>query len=104
MYFELFAHIRDYNPSPKCVCGSNKTERDYANDVSSILGSVKKSDSELKTVGDLANRNRDRMSEDQRVDLHHRHNDYKEVASQKELPKGMQRITKPKIKTKWTKP
>jgi putative FmdB family regulatory protein len=101
-YFELFFYIKDYIPNPKCECGSKNTERDYIQDVSSIMGSVKKSDSELKTIGDLANRNRDRMSEDQVEALHIKHNSYKETASEKELPKGMSRIKKPKQKPKWT--
>lgn len=63
--------------------------------------SVKKADSELKTIGDLANRNRDRMSEDERVTLYKKHNDYKDQESQKELPKGMSRIKKSKSKIKW---
>lgn len=101
-YFENFFYIKDYIPNPKCDCGSTNTERNYFQDLTSIVSSVKKSDSELKTIGDLANRNRDRMSDDQRNNLHKQHNDYKDEVSSKELPKGMSRIKKPKTKTKWT--
>lgn len=100
--FELFFPIKDYISNPCCECGSNKTERNYIEDFSTILGSVRKADSELKTVGDLANRNRDRLSEDQKQSLHKKHNDYKEQQSTKELPKGMSRVKKPLTKPKWT--
>lgn len=99
--FELFFYIKDYIESPVCPkCSNHKTERSYMDDVSSIQNSIIKHDSELKTVGDLANRNRDRLSNDQKESLYHKHNNYKE-SSNKPLPKGMNRIKKPP-KTKWT--
>jgi hypothetical protein len=88
--------------NPVCDCGSNHTERNYLEDFSTIIGSVRKSDSELKTVGDLANRNRDRLSNDEKLALQKKHNDYKEQESIKQLPTGMSRIKKPKTKPKWT--
>lgn len=64
--------------------------------------SVKKSDDQLKTLGDLANRNRDKLSEDQKVELYSKHNSYKdEPVSEKPLPKGLSRLKK-QPKTKWT--
>jgi len=69
--------------------------------MTTINGSIKKSDSELKTLGDLANRNRDRLNDDQKASLHAKHNAYKEQESTKELPSGMSRIKKPKNKIKW---
>lgn len=99
--FELFAYIKDYNPKPNCVyCKSKNVSRLYCLDVLSQAASVKKSDSELKTIGDLARRNSDRMSDDEKISLYHKHNDYKEQDSNKELPSGMSRIKKPP-KTFW---
>lgn len=99
--FEIFASIKDYIARPNCLyCRSNKTFRSYIDDISSVHGSIKKHDSELRTIGDLANRNRDKMSDDQKNDLYKKHNDYKESAD-KPLPKGMNRIQKSK-KIKWT--
>lgn len=100
--FELFAHIRDYDPEPKCVkCKSSKTHRLYMNDVASQSVAVRKADSELKTVGDLAMRNTDRMSVDEKTHLYMKHNDYKENKEEtKPLPSGMSRIKKPP-KIKW---
>jgi len=63
--------------------------------------SIKKTDSELSTIGDLANRNRDRLSDDEKIALHKKHNSYKDAVSNKELPKGMSRMKKPSQKTKW---
>jgi hypothetical protein len=77
--------------------------RSYLDDAKTIIaGSVKKSDNELKTLGDLARRNTDRMSDDQKEILQTKHNKYKEQQSVKQLPKGMSRMNKPKHKTKWT--
>ena len=100
--FELFWLIKDYQEHPKCeFCSSKKTNRYYQDDVASVMGCVKKSDSELKTVGDLANRNRDKMSEDQKKELFIKHNEYKESTQEKPLPKGMSRLKK-QSKRKWT--
>jgi hypothetical protein len=101
--FEIVCSIKDYTDKQSCpMCKSSSTSRSYIDDCMNISGSVKKSDSELKTLGDLANRNRDRLSDDTKIALHKKHNEYKDVAFQKELPKGMSRIEKPKTKTKWT--
>lgn len=99
--FELFFYIKDYRESPKCVsCKSVKTHRLYTRDVLTQSASVKKSDSELKTIGDLAKRNSDKMSEDQKQYLHQKHNSYKYEQSDKQLPTGMSRLKKPP-KPKW---
>lgn len=99
--FELFFHIKDYIENPKCIsCGSSLTNRLYCKDIATQVASVKKSDSELKTIGDLANRNRDKMSEDQKRDLYKKHNDYKEHKEEKPLPTGMSRMKKGQ-KTIW---
>lgn len=98
--FELFSYLADYTDHPPCeYCSSKKTDRSYIDDL--CVGFVKKADSELNTIGDLANRNRDRMSQDEKISLHDKHNSYKEKESHAELPKGMNRMTKPKIKNKW---
>ena len=100
--FELLFSYSQYVEHPKCVeCGSTKTNRNLLLDANTISGSVKKSDGELKTIGDLANRNRDKLSDDEKQRLYNKHNSYKETKSSKALPKGMTRMTKDK-KTKWT--
>jgi putative FmdB family regulatory protein len=98
--FEIFLTIKEYKEHPKCsLCESKKTYRSYQDDI--CTGFVKKTDAELSTIGDLANRNRDRMSDDQKQSLYVKHNEYKDSAFQKELPSGMSRMKKPKQKTKW---
>jgi putative FmdB family regulatory protein len=99
--FELFFYIKDYIEQPKCVhCQSSITHRHYIKDVSTQNASVRKSDSELKTIGDLANRNRDKLSDDQKTELYQKHNSYKEHKEEKPLPKGMSRMKKG-VKTIW---
>lgn len=94
--FELFFNIKDYIESPSCEkCKSKKTSRSYQDDLASMTGSVIKADSELKTVGDLANRNRDRLSDDNKKALYAKHNAYKDDFHLK-LPSNMSRISKPK--------
>ena len=100
--FELFFHISDYVDSPKCLsCRSKQTHRSYVHDLMSVSASVKKSDSELKTIGDLANRNRDKLSDDEKIHLYDKHNKYKDQELEKQLHKGMSRIKKPKKTMKW---
>lgn len=95
--FELFYYIKEYQSNPICSkCLSKKTHRLYAADVATQYTSVKKTDSELKTVGDLAKRNTDRMSNDEKAYLKHKHNEYKENKPDAPLPTGMSRVKKPK--------
>lgn len=99
--FELFFHIKDYIEKPQCInCGKTDTNRLYCKDVGTQVASVKKSDSELKTIGDLANRNRDRLSNDEKSALYHKHNSYKENQPDTPLPAGMSRMKKG-VKTIW---
>ena len=101
--YEVVCSIREYNDSIPCeYCSSNNVHRLYIEDARSISTSIKKMDSELKTVGDLAKRNTDRMSDDQKEYLRQKHNSYKDNKEEKPLPKGMTRLKKPKTKTKWT--
>lgn len=98
--FEIFSTISSYKEKEKCSKCKSICSRFYEEDMLSINGSVKKSDSDLK-LGDLANRNRDRMSDDHKQYLHQKHNEYKDPSFKKELPQGMSRA-KPGKKTKWT--
>lgn len=90
---EIFYSIKDYNEHTKCNTCHTIMTRSYQDDLSDITGSVIKNDSELKTLGDLANRNRDRMSNEQKDNLYTKHNKYKEDFHLK-LPSGMSRIEK----------
>jgi len=101
--FELFFTYSKYEECPQCIsCEQKKcTSRLYIEDALTINASVKKSDSELRTIGDLANRNRDKLSDDEKLALYHKHNQYKQSDSTTELPTGMSRIKKG-VKTKWT--
>lgn len=99
--FELFFYIKDYIGQPKCPkCHEKQTCRRYIDDVLTQNTSVRKSDSELKTIGDLADRNRDRMSDDEKKSLHDKHNSYKETKEETPLPNGMSRMKKG-TKTIW---
>lgn len=101
--FELFFSIRNYtDDKQKCPKCKSLCSRSYEADISTLATSVKKADSELRTIGDLANRNRDRMTDDHKVALNKKHNDYKETPPDKPLPDGMSRIKKPP-KPKWPK-
>lgn len=103
--FSLFFTIDNYQPNPKCIKCKHKCNRDYETDLATVNTSVKKSDCELKTIGDLAKRNADRMSEDQKHALYMKHNSYKDQKDLKPLPSGMSRVKKgPKIKWPGTSP
>lgn len=102
--FELYLSLKQYEqskkPCPNCN-NTKKVSRLYQEDLLTLNTAVKKSDNELKTIGDLANRNRDKMSDDQKASLAQKHNEYKDQSSTKELPKGMSRLQRPKQKIKW---
>ena len=100
--FSIVVCIREYKEIENCPQCSGSCSRDYLEDLSSLNTSVKLGDNELKTLGHLAQRNTDRMSDDQRNELYRKHNSYKEEVPEKPLPKGMSRIKKPN-KIKWTK-
>lgn len=101
----IICPIKDYDTVSlklKCsLCGSKNIIRDYKTDIENLNTSIRKSDSELKTIGDLAKRNSEKFSEDKKKHLHEKHNSYKEnkIATQ-DLPSGMTRIKKQQ-KTKW---
>jgi putative FmdB family regulatory protein len=97
--FSIVCSIKEYKDQQRCVCGS-KASRSYVDDLLTLNTSVKKSNSELKTIGDLAKRNADKFSEDEKIHLYQKHNAYKFEDSKKELPTGMSRMKKP-AKIKW---
>lgn len=98
--FSIVATYKEYDSKTiKCTkCQTKDIDRDYSTDLANMFGGVVKSDSDIK-LGDLANRNRDRMSNDEKNYLYKKHNEYK--GGQQELPTGMSRI-KRGHKTKWT--
>ena len=99
--FELFSYIKDYKEHPKCIlCKSCQTDRRIVKDARTLNSSVRKADSELKTLGDLAQRNTDRMSDDYKQHLYMKHNSYKDEKDLKPLPSGMSRMKKG-TKIKW---
>lgn len=97
--FCIVCSIKDYTGEYACSCG-NKSYRSYIHDLSTINASIKKHDTELKTIGDLAARNTEKMSDDQKTFLYQKHNSYKEEQSDRPLPKGMTRMKRPP-KTIW---
>lgn len=102
--FEVFLSFKEYDEKNNIaceLCGSKKVCRNYVEDALSVGSSVRKADSELKTIGDLANRNRDRMTDDHKAALYEKHNSYKDEADKKPMPTGMSRMKKPKQKFKW---
>jgi putative FmdB family regulatory protein len=99
--FELFATIRNYKAEVPCINCSSLSIRNYIEDLSTVGTTVRKADSELKTLGDLALRNTERMSSDEKAHLYQKHNSYKEQPEEtKDLPRGMSRMKKP-TKPKW---
>lgn len=95
--FSLYMSYTKYEQGGFCcdICNSVDIYRDYNTDLSDMVGSVKKSDSELKTLGDLADRNRDKMSNDHKEHLSRKHNEYKLDKPNDTLPKGWNRLKKP---------
>jgi putative FmdB family regulatory protein len=102
--FEIVCSLRDYKEKVSCEqCGAKNATRSYHDDLSTLATSVRLADSEIKTLGHLANRNSEKMSDDQKAALNMKHNSYKYEESTKSLPSGMSRMKKSKGKVKWTK-
>lgn len=85
---EVYFSLKDYQENIECSCAA-QMRRSYQDDLGGLTNSVIKTDDELKTIGDLANRNRDRLSNDEKAYLHKKHNSYKDDYSGFKLPKGM---------------
>lgn len=86
--FEVVMSLSDYTSKqvcPKCK-KTTSVHRSYISDIPST--SVKLGDDEI-TVGHLANRNRDRFSDEQKAHLNYKHNEYKLNRPKAELPSGM---------------
>jgi putative FmdB family regulatory protein len=98
--FEIFSTISTYKERIKCPKCRYMSYRDYSIDIVTLSSTVKKSDSELKTLGDLALRNAEKFSVDEKHHLYQKHNNYKEHKEEKPLPSGMSRMRKPN-KIKW---
>lgn len=99
--FERFSTLQNYTDVVKCSICNNMCGRNYSIDMPTINGSVKLATSEIKTLGHLAQRNTETMSQDQKDDLYRKHNSYKEEVPEKQLPKGMTRLKK-QNKVQWT--
>lgn len=101
--FSIVCSIRDYKENVICdKCKSKSTYRLYQEDLASLSTSIKLSDNEVKTLGHLAQRNSEKLSDDHKAHLTQKHNAYKETEPTTSLPNGMSRIKKPKTKPKWT--
>lgn len=99
LHFSLMSSISNYIEHPLCLKCDATCYRDYGTDLITLNASVRKSDSELKTIGDLAQRNSDKMSTDEKYALYKKHNAYKDEKDLKPLPTGMSRVKKgPKMK------
>lgn len=87
--FSIFEHRTKYTGKAKCPkCKKISKQRDFSADLP--LDNIIKGDDQLKTVGDLAKRNTDRLSPDEK-----RHILAKRDANKimnPNLPKGMKRM------------
>lgn len=95
--FDIFSTIKSYDGSGICPrCKEKSTTRDYVQDLP--VAQVVKGDSEL-SLGDLAQRNSNRFSDDYKDHLYQKHNSYKNQDEDGvELPAGMTKVKRPKNK------
>ncbi len=86
--FSIITTVRNYTASPICPsCNQNDAIiRDYREDNVNI--SIALSNDKL-TVGHLAKRNTDKLSNDEKVALYNKHNDYRFQKSKVKLGKNM---------------
>ena len=103
--FEVVMSMSEYKDRQKCpACRKVKgVHRDYTNDP--INAQVILGDSEIKTVGHLAGRNRDKMSDEEKTLIKQKSTTYLEqrrLETNKNLPPGMKRLDPSKVKQKPT--
>jgi hypothetical protein len=99
--FTIICSISQYQDNVLCTKCNNQCIRAYNIDMPTIQGAIKLAASEIKTLGHLAQRNTETMTQDQKDELYRKHNSYKENAPEKPLPKGMKRLKK-QNKIQWT--
>ncbi len=88
--FEIIMSMKKYTTNHLCPkCKSEEVGRDYMED--QLISTIKLSDDQLK-LGHLAKRNTERLSNDEKAHLDHKHNEYKYNKKGGELPKGMKHI------------
>lgn len=74
--FSVFKHMSEYERQERCPkCSHEECCRDYQEDLP--VASVKKGDNEI-TLGHLASRNTERMSDDQKEAIHVKNHAYME--------------------------
>ena len=102
--FEVKIPINDYDPkkATKCIKCGLLSFRDFATDVISIHTYVNPGDGEVK-LGHLAQRNSERLSQDEKKHLDDKHNEYRRKKDGT-LPKGMKRFEKPSTKQRQRDP
>jgi len=98
--FEQYASIANYTDNLPCPNCKRKSQRNLLVDSTTVIGI---GDGAPKTLGALAEANANKLSEDEKIALHKKHNAYKETPQEKKLPKGMYRLHKPESKPWWNK-
>jgi len=95
--FSMIMSMAEYSDKQKCPsCKKIKAVcRCLEADLPTINTSVRRSDDQV-TVGELAKRNSERLSSDEKAHLTEKHNEYKYEEPTKELPDGMKRMGSPK--------
>jgi len=90
--FEEFMTMEEYSRTTvMCPSCKSKTTREFHKDLPAT--SVKLSDDQIK-LGHLAQRNSDKLSNDERAHLDYEHNKYKYEEPTHDLPSGMIRTKK----------
>lgn len=80
--------MSEYREKAKCPECNKVGQRDLIADVKTVTGI---GDASPKTVGALADKNRAKISLDEKIALTMKHNDYRRPKSERELPSGMER-------------
>jgi len=102
--FEIVQSIANYQPIATCP-GCNKTSEQRVYEADLPTGAVRLADSEIKTLGHLAQRNTENFSDDHKAELYKKHNAYKHKdGADVKMPKKGMKLKKQdrKNRTQWT--
>lgn len=90
-HFEIICSMEDYELIDECpYCCTDSAVRVF----STQPGFVKLAESEIKTLGHLAKRHSETMSDDKKASLKRKNTAYMREGPDKPLPPGMRRIKK----------
>lgn len=97
--FELYSSLQGYKEKVRCPSCTKQSQRNLLVDAMSVIATGLGA----QTLGSIADKNADKLSQDEKDLLNAKHNAYKDVPEEQlaPLPAGMKRVGRPKEGVQW---